>query len=520
MLSASHIRAIGALTSMLRSAAGRIALSLSMVTLLVGVGYGIHSTTVVTPTLQIMQTAGKNGSAELYPIIFAAQEKGDFAAADVLIAQLNDTSLMGYVLAQRYQNAHYHATAGELLRWLSQYADHPQAKVLYNMAVRSGASNEALSRIQLPQEATLRGEGGATQLGRTTMPDLWYVGLRFYKEGNYWKAALPFTAIARDDRYNPWQRSAGAYWAYRSLKMTGNQWDANRFLSQAASFPNTFYGMLANAQQGRGLAISAAYPRVPEALWSNAGVRRAAMLVAIDRSSEAEAELRTCYSTLGTKERAALISIAARLNLPNLQLRLSQQPDLKANEALTARYPMPPAMVEAQSVTDPALILAVARHESAFRETVRSGSGAVGMMQMLPSTAQHVLAASDDLSLAMADNSSEGSVSVHDRLNDMTMSAKLGGAYFTMLAQQPAVGNNLMRLLAAYNAGPGTVANWQKTAAKNITDPLLYMEMIPYPETHNYVVQVMTNYWIYQGLMGKNPTSLKQLTNGEWPTLG
>ncbi|MBX9726530.1 MAG: hypothetical protein K2X09_04620, partial [Rickettsiales bacterium] len=65
-------------------------------------------------------------------------------------------------------------------------------------------------------------------------------------------------------------------------------------------------------------------------------------------------------------------------------------------------------------------------------------------------------------------------------------------------------------------AGPGTVASW-KAAAGNVSDPLLYVESIPYPETRNYVMQVAAQYWIYQRMMGETPTSLRALAKGEWP---
>ena len=72
--------------------------------------------------------------------------------------------------------------------------------------------------------------------------------------------------------------------------------------------------------------------------------------------------------------------------------------------------------------------------------------------------------------------------------------------------------------LAAYNAGPGTVSGWQTMATK-INDPLLYIESIPYPETRNYVMQVLAHSWVYAGLLGETPSSLQELSKGEWPSL-
>ena len=74
-------------------------------------------------------------------------------------------------------------------------------------------------------------------------------------------------------------------------------------------------------------------------------------------------------------------------------------------------------------------------------------------------------------------------------------------------------------MLIGYNAGPGTAASW-KRAGGTVTDPLLYIESIPYAETRNYVMQVAAQYWVYQRLMDERPTTLKALANGEWPMVG
>jgi soluble lytic murein transglycosylase-like protein len=498
----------GAALSRLQHPAARAAFACLVIAMLTAYGYRHH-----TATQPLVETTQAISATSLYSQIFMLQQRGHFDAADTLLSQLMDDTLLGYVLAQRYQNPDYHASTTELTTWLANYSDHPQAAEILQLAKASGASTESLPAIKQP----LQGAGSVDHLGRSTMPDRWYQALRLWKEQKYSKAAPIFTTIRNDTSLNAWQRSAGAYWAYRSFTKLEQSRAANRALANAAQFPHTFYGMLAATQQGASVKLSGALPSIPYSLWNNAAVIRARMLTAIDHSDEAETELRQLYSALATSDRRALISVAAQLHLPNLQLRIAQL-EMDGDDALVASYPMPQRMLTAQNTVNPALLLAVARQESGFRETVRSESGAVGMMQMLPSTAQHVLQQSKDISLTLADNGNDGVASLHDRLNDQVMSTKMGAGYFSMLKRNPAVGNNLMRMLAAYNAGPGTVSMWQ-SAAKQINDPLLYMESIPYPETRNYVSQVMTNYWIYQSMLGEQPRSLKQLARGQWPTV-
>jgi soluble lytic murein transglycosylase len=69
----------------------------------------------------------------LYEDVFAAQSSGDWKKADNAIAKLRDKSLMGHVLADRYQRRT--ATVEELKDWLGKYADLPESQGLYAIGV-------------------------------------------------------------------------------------------------------------------------------------------------------------------------------------------------------------------------------------------------------------------------------------------------------------------------------------------------------------------------------------------------
>jgi soluble lytic murein transglycosylase-like protein len=74
------------------------------------------------------------GTVELYTRIFEAQDDGQWAEADRLIARLDDKILLGHVLAQRYLHSGWRSSYKELKSWLDQYADHPGAERLYKLA--------------------------------------------------------------------------------------------------------------------------------------------------------------------------------------------------------------------------------------------------------------------------------------------------------------------------------------------------------------------------------------------------
>ena len=77
------------------------------------------------------------------------------------------------------------------------------------------------------------------------------------------------------------------------------------------------------------------------------------------------------------------------------------------------------------------------------------------------------------------------------------------------------VGQDLLSLAMAYNAGPGTLAKW-KAEREGMDDPLLFIETIPFHETRNYVEHVMANYWMYRMRYDQSNDSMVALANGKW----
>ena len=75
--------------------------------------------------------------AKIYRRIFALQDKGNWRSADREIGKLQNRLLLGQVLAQRYLHpTHYRSRYKELAKWLKRYADHPQARQLYRLALK------------------------------------------------------------------------------------------------------------------------------------------------------------------------------------------------------------------------------------------------------------------------------------------------------------------------------------------------------------------------------------------------
>jgi len=83
-----------------------------------------------------LPTVLSGADRKTYRKIFAIQERGDWRRADRLIKTLDDKILLGHVMAQRYLHpTKYRSRYVELSRWMKKYADHPDARRIYKLAL-------------------------------------------------------------------------------------------------------------------------------------------------------------------------------------------------------------------------------------------------------------------------------------------------------------------------------------------------------------------------------------------------
>ena len=133
---------------------------------------------------------------------------------------------------------------------------------------------------------------------------------------------------------------------------------------------------------------------------------------------------------------------------------------------------------------DPYLILALIRQESLFDPRARSPAAALGLMQLLPSTASRVAK-----QIGISAPSSE-------QLFQPEINLVLGTQYLKDLLQR--YSNDWFKAIAAYNAGEAAVDRWEKEIRTD--DAEEFVERIPYLETRGYVKLVMRNHRIYKRL--------------------
>jgi soluble lytic murein transglycosylase len=101
-------------------------------------------------------------------------------------------------------------------------------------------------------------------------------------------------------------------------------------------------------------------------------------------------------------------------------------------------------------------------------------------------------------------------------LNSPSVNLEYGQSFIERIRDMSETGGLLPKVIAAYNAGPTPVGEWN-AHVRDSGDPLLYIESIPYWETRAYVATVMRNYWMYQVKAGERTNSLTALSQGMWP---
>ena len=147
---------------------------------------------------------------------------------------------------------------------------------------------------------------------------------------------------------------------------------------------------------------------------------------------------------------------------------------------------------------DPDLVFSVIRQESVFNPKAFSGAGAKGLMQLMNRTARleakrlrktYVSYKKKRKLIRKSRNSSS--------LYEIETNIILGTHYLNHLLNRY---NHIPISLAAYNAGPTVIGRWRKRF--DTTDPLYFIERIPYKETRDYVKLILRNYFYYKKWYG------------------
>ncbi|MGH7022092.1 MAG: lytic transglycosylase domain-containing protein [Caulobacteraceae bacterium] len=293
---------------------------------------------------------------------------------------------------------------------------------------------------------------------------------------------------------SPLTQSRAYYWRGRAAEAEGDVVNAQLFFSQAAAWPTTFYGQLAARKAGEKMLtlghdpqISSAERAAFEAMPAIRAMHYLADIGARDEFKVFAADLSDILPTAA--DEAMLVDLARAYGDQQASMRVVRNAAKRGFILPERGYPLvtPPAAVGG---AEAAFVLGVTRQESSFDPNAHSGAGARGMMQLMPGTAE-ILARK----LGMSFSSYE--------LEDPQYNMRLGSFYLGQLVGE--FGGSYIMAAAAYNAGPGRPAQWTTECGDPRsagTDPLNYVECIPFYETRDYVMRVLEATEVYRARLG------------------
>ena len=342
---------------------------------------------------------------------------------------------------------------------------------------------------------------------------LWTMGLLYFKEEKYNESQKYFSRILDLHQINNARKTEAAFWAGRAADALGNRSDAKKFWKIGAAHPMAFYGalsatMLGNTPEYEFFEQDCTEEDIDELRSVKYG-KMALALLQVGKKDRAEQYLKYLITSRASDRLLhAINSVASAYGLPRVSIQASSvirdRGILEIDDDIiySAQYPLPDWEPMGGWSIDRALLLAITKQESGFKVSAKSGAGANGLMQIMPSTAKRV---------ARRNNV---------KMNDIDMSKPehnmfLGQQYIVDLLAHPNIQNNIIKMLVAYNAGMGNLIKFQKTFTTS--DPLLYIESFPAYETRSYIKRVMSNLWLYRARLNQPLTSMEDLAGGQWP---
>jgi soluble lytic murein transglycosylase len=334
-----------------------------------------------------------------------------------------------------------------------------------------------------------------------------WIALRYLRDA---KAALPHFENLGAAVTRPISRARAHYWEGRAYEAMGDDAAAWKAYHLASLSPETFYGQIALAKIDATPHLHLADPAIepgPElrAAYEKEDLTRAIRVLA-DLGMES---LLRSFSVQDVavypepRHVKVLCEDLTRMGFREIAVRAAKT--LSYNGPLLVAYSYPtiavPAYVGPNTAPDPAYVLGLIRQETEFDPDAVSGPGARGIMQMMPESARK--AASQN---GMAYNGAA-------LTSDTTYNMQLG---MTELAGDISDWNgSLIIAAAAYDAGPNNARKWIDAFGdpRSTTDPIDWIEHIPFEETRNYVQRVIENTEIYRSRLSGRDEPLRVMAD-------
>ncbi len=302
--------------------------------------------------------------------------------------------------------------------------------------------------------------------------------------------------------------SAGSFWSAKVAYHMGEYKNVNKYLYKAIKYDRTFYSTLSKAslgyQDNYDFKLESISKRFISKLKSLKSGRRILALIQVSEYHKASREFRKIIFNFNETEYPEIISFASKYNMPGFAFRLSAILRNDYNKILLGGlYPVPDWNFSSLPIKDKSLLFSISRQESGFNPRAKSYANALGLMQVLPSTASFI----------MKDRSYRKKEMLYDEEKNLYVASK----YIKFLLQLDIINKDVSKMLASYNAGPGNFSKWSKNFHKTEIDPIFMIETLPARQTRNYIKLVLTNLWIYKIRLNEKPNLLFKLASGSIP---
>lgn len=304
-------------------------------------------------------------------------------------------------------------------------------------------------------------------------------------------------------------RSRALYWLSKIYDEKGNRSASRQVLEELrSSYPFSFHNLMALTSKGEdpGSVLERAEPnslsRSQQAPQLNRLIEQVELLNQFGLHDSADKVLTWVVGDSQSAEPEFMIYLSdlreshgnqlGRLTI--LSNMLYSHPEMTSKSVMERYFPKVyfPIFEKHSKGLDPYLLMALARRESAFNTKAISRARAKGLMQIAPQTQRRL--------------------SSLKNMFDPEVNISIGSRYLSDLLKR--TNGQIHLALASYNAGPNRVDLW--SARYPMSDPILFVDLIPYKETREYVASVLRNYYWYRRLhtdsSPSKPSELLQLT--------
>lgn len=325
---------------------------------------------------------------------------------------------------------------------------------------------------------------------KTVSRAVWDAGWCRYLAGDNAGAVEIFKGLLNDEV----QREKVLYWSGRALEKNGDAAASSYYRSLLDEFPAGFYATWYREQKGmkdsrESFGNRDALAELPSA----PGFDKPRLLASLGMAEDARVEL----SGLRKKnsEKKPQFPVLARVYLEirdygsAIALFMQNRPVAWEKGTLplwTAGYPRAYTDLVSQNAAlnglSEGLVYALIRAESGFSPAVKSGAGAIGLMQMMPATARMTAREKGEFNPL--------------RLTVPEYNIRLGTKHLHDLMKEH--NGDVVYMAAAYNAGTAALERWKKSYRGLKKDE--FIESIPYQETRDYVKKVYASAATYRQL--------------------